>query len=495
MNHPLGGGRAMKRAFLIVIPLCLLDSDSSKTAQRGKALFSTQIGRTVGAAHSLAAHHNTIQSSHERCQMFGLQPHQAPDLRRIEGQRLHELQQRNARLCAQALPLMEMLYEQLSHSQSMVLLTDASGVVLHSLGDPGFLARAQQIALAPGAQWAEATQGTNAVGTTLMTEKPTLVNGAEHYLRSLQFLTCSAAPIFDHKGALLGVIDVSGDRRSYHPHTLALARISARMIESQWFNDKFSQALRLHIHNSPQGLGTLSEGVLALNADGQLLGASRRALDLLGLSPASLRRVDLDQLFNTSLEPLVEAVRRSPEQTLALALRAAPDPLSRPGASPLIYARLSLGQGAQSRVGELAESGAAGTSAAQVPLTVGHAVGQGAFAGAPELLARTAAPLPPSPRPASYELGHFLSPPYPGASRLGGALAQSMAVAPAHEPRPGPAAPDSITLRQSEMLTIHAAVQACQGNLALAARQLGIGRSTLYRKLKAANGMTQPLEG
>jgi len=52
---------------------------------------------------------------------------------------------------------------------------------------------------------------------------------------------------------------------------------------------------------------------------------------------------------------------------------------------------------------------------------------------------------------------------------------------------PEPAAPtaDTLTLRASEMRMIRQTVHACQGNLALAARQLGIGRSTLYRKLKS----------
>ena len=40
------------------------------------------------------------------------------------------------------------------------------------------------------------------------------------------------------------------------------------------------------------------------------------------------------------------------------------------------------------------------------------------------------------------------------------------------------------TLREAERHAIEAAVQSCAGNLSMAARQLGIGRSTLYRKIK-----------
>lgn len=389
--------------------------------------------------------------------MFGLQPQQAPDLHRIEGSRLTELLHRNARLCAQALPLMEMLYEQLSHAQSMVLLTDASGVVLHSLGDPGFLARAQQVALAPGAQWAEATQGTNAVGTTLMTERPTLVNGAEHYLRSLQFLTCSAAPIFDHKGALLGVIDVSSDRRSYHPHTLALARISARMIENQWFNDKFSQHLRLHLHASPQRLGTLNEGVLALGEDGQLLGANRRALDLLNLPSTALRRLDLQQLFGLSLGELFELSQRQAEPAMSLMLHPA---AGAKDGSALLYGRLSPGANSGQHIV------VPGFRAMPVPSS--PAVAQ---VGAAEL--RTAAALPAaSEQHAGFDSDTAFSP-----------LLSDGAAGPA---------PDALTLRESEMRMILQTVQNCQGNMALAARQLGIGRSTLYRKLKGVSTDLRP---
>ncbi|MBT9490755.1 MAG: GAF domain-containing protein, partial [Paucibacter sp.] len=259
-----------------------------------------------------------ILSSHERCQMFGLLPQHRADMSCLSQSTLAETLQRNSRLCAQALPVMEMLYEQLTHAHSMVLLSDASGVVLHALGDPDFLERAQRVALAPGAVWSEAVKGTNAVGTALMTEEPTLVNGQDHYLREFHFLTCSAAPIFDHKGALLGVINVSGDRRSYHPHTLALASMAARMIETQWFNDLFRQSLRLHIHASAGNLGTLREGVLALDPMGRVVGVNRNAIDILGQTAAQLRRSAVATLFDADLNDLLARTRSHPGQPLQL---------------------------------------------------------------------------------------------------------------------------------------------------------------------------------
>ncbi|MNG31210.1 DNA-binding transcriptional regulator DhaR [compost metagenome] len=41
------------------------------------------------------------------------------------------------------------------------------------------------------------------------------------------------------------------------------------------------------------------------------------------------------------------------------------------------------------------------------------------------------------------------------------------------------------TLQVSEQRAIRTAIDACGGNLSAAARSLGIGRATLYRKLKA----------
>jgi transcriptional regulator of acetoin/glycerol metabolism len=69
---------------------------------------------------------------------------------------------RNLRLHDHAAPVMEMLYEQIVNTESMVVLTDATGTILHSIGDDDFLARASKVALQPGVNWSEQSKGTNA---------------------------------------------------------------------------------------------------------------------------------------------------------------------------------------------------------------------------------------------------------------------------------------------------------------------------------------------
>ena len=255
------------------------------------------------------AHARRIEQSHLRCAALGLSRVERPDFEPMVRGDLALARERNERLFTHAAPVMEMLFEQIVNTESMIVLTDAQGTILHSVGDDAFLARAGKVALAPGVNWAEQAKGTNAIGTALVEELPTLVHGGEHFIHANRFLTCSAAPIFDPRGNMLGVLDVTGDQRSYHQHTMGLVRMSARMIENHWLSEDYGNRLRLHFHLRPEFIGTLLEGIVVVGGDGRLLGANRSALDQLDLSGAALRMHSLTSLFDTTVAAVADHFR------------------------------------------------------------------------------------------------------------------------------------------------------------------------------------------
>lgn len=362
-----------------------------------------------------AQRRQAISYSHQRCQALGVSATAVPEFSPAPAAALRESRAQHSRLYQQAAPVMEMLFEQIVSTRSMVVLADPHGTILHAVGDNGFLEKVQRVALTPGVNWSEASKGTNAIGTALFNEAPTLVHGSEHFVRANHFLTCSAAPILDHAGQLLGVLDVTGEQPSYHPHTLAMVSMSARMIENQWINDRFRHGLRLCLHPRPEMLGTVREGMLALSAEGAILGANRGAMEMLGLTVAALRMLGLEAVLGT-LPSLADHFRHRGDQPLAV------HPPCRRDGQPL-WLRAQFNWPAQ---------WPAGAAAVTQPMP--------------------AAPLVPAP---------VLSAP-------------KVEAPPAEAP----------TLQSQERAAIRRAVQAAGGNIARAARQLGVARNTVYRKLR-----------
>jgi transcriptional regulator of acetoin/glycerol metabolism len=197
---------------------------------------------------------------------------------------------------AHARPVMEFVYEQMRGCGNLVVLSDARGLLLHSLGDSEFVDRADRVALRPGALWHEADRGTNAIGTALADQRPVVIHGAEHYLERNSFLTCAAAPVRTSGGQLQGVLDISGDRRGHHPHTFALVRSAARMIEDRLFHARHSRDQILRLHHLPEGLGAVGEGLLALSDDGWIVGANTVAQEWLDLDDTRIGTGTLDRL-------------------------------------------------------------------------------------------------------------------------------------------------------------------------------------------------------
>ncbi len=261
-----------------------------------------------------------IETSHQRSVAYGLAPEGAADFSPIRADALSVLIEKNRLLHTHAVPAMETLYQQIVNTHNMVILTDANGVIVHSLGDDDFLEKANRVALQPGVAWSEASKGTNAIGTAIAEKAPALVHADQHFLSANHFLTCSAAPITDHLGNVVGVLDVSGDQRSFHKHTMALVRMSALMIENQLFAATFEDAITVHFHARPEFIGTLMEGIASFSPGGRFLSANRNGLFQLGLSYAALQSHTFSSLFGLPVSALYEHYRTASPGLLNLCM-------------------------------------------------------------------------------------------------------------------------------------------------------------------------------
>ncbi|MFM0063642.1 sigma-54-dependent Fis family transcriptional regulator [Paraburkholderia aspalathi] len=263
---------------------------------------------------------DVIAQAHARSLEVGLRASETPDFHPLRRPALRELLERNQSLYTHALPVMETLHAQIVDTQSMVLLTDNHGVILHSLGDSDFVEKANRVALCPGVSWAEADRGTNAIGTALIDGQPTVVHAGEHFLHANRILTCSCAPIADPFGRTIGALDVSGDTRGFHKHTLALVRMSAQMIENHLFSNQFVDAIRIHFHARAEFIGTLYEGLAAFAPDGTFLSANRSALFQFGQPLGELLRQPFDALFGVTFARVLQQIARAPGESIELTL-------------------------------------------------------------------------------------------------------------------------------------------------------------------------------
>lgn len=146
-----------------------------------------------------------------------------------------ELMQRrsaHAALLEAAQPALNQARLFLVEANSMIILTDSSGLVFETAGDPRTIDFGQVIHLEQGGRWKEADIGTNAIGTAIAESRPVQIHGLEHFCSEVKRWTCAATPIWHPTdGDLLGVVDISGPMRAFNPQSLAFAVALGRQIE------------------------------------------------------------------------------------------------------------------------------------------------------------------------------------------------------------------------------------------------------------------------
>jgi transcriptional regulator of acetoin/glycerol metabolism len=205
---------------------------------------------------------------------------------------------------------MTTLYQQLGDPQSAVVLTDTQGVILHMVSSQEFERLVQPLGLEIGAVWSEAECGTNGMGTCVAEAGPVVVQQTDHFLSQYTGLTCSAVPVYEPGGEMCAVLDVSSSSTQAQQHLLVLLGMTARMIENRLMDKRFRDDHPIHFHSRPEFVYTLHEGKLIVDEEARILAANRSAVIQLGKSVRELKGHRLDEIFQTTLDDMLQRSHR-----------------------------------------------------------------------------------------------------------------------------------------------------------------------------------------
>jgi transcriptional regulator of acetoin/glycerol metabolism len=227
-------------------------------------------------------------------------------------------------------------YAAIAGQNLLITMTDPQGRVVRTVGDVETLRAADRLNFGPGANWAEASVGTNAIGTSLVSGLPLQVFAEEHYCQSHHAWCCTAAPIHDPLGAVWGCFDISGPAASDHSRSLPLVLGAAREIERRLYGaylaeiESKSRSLLSAVFNS------VLTGVLTVDESGTVTNANQAAEALFGRPGRPLRGQRAEALFDFAR--FLERQRENPAlaEAMTLACRTRPRLLVR--AAPVFAA-------------------------------------------------------------------------------------------------------------------------------------------------------------
>ncbi|ADZ72136.1 GAF domain-containing protein [Polymorphum gilvum] len=238
---------------------------------------------------SASAARSVVAASWRRSMMYhGLDPSIRRTPLRVEAPELHRARERNGRLLEIAEPTLERLFATAASAGCCVVLTDVEGLILTSNSAPGDEGDFDAWGLSAGAIWSEASEGTNGIGTCVAEKRPVIIHQDQHFRTQNTAMSCMGAPVFDHAGRMVAVLDVSSCRRDL---TLSFAQVlglvvteSARAVESDLFRTAYTGSKIV----VAEGHGAGGVSLLAVDGDDLVVGATRQARKTLGLSEEAL---------------------------------------------------------------------------------------------------------------------------------------------------------------------------------------------------------------
>lgn len=268
-----------------------------------------------------------VAQSWRRCvEQYGMDPAKPSPAHIVTETRLREHREQSERLIAIARSGLEVLFRQIAGQKYVLLLADAKGVTVDYFGDPKFEDELRRAGLYLGSDWSEELAGTCGVGSCLVTKEAITIHQTDHFDLTHTPLSCTAAPIFDTRGNLTAVLDISL-LRSPQPKisqslALNLVKASVRRVEMANLMAMNRGDWVFRFSTSPEFLDVDPEAAVALDGSGRIIGMTHAAETVLARqSPGKVLGERIDRFFDLSVDNLPDLMRGRPTEERLISLR------------------------------------------------------------------------------------------------------------------------------------------------------------------------------
>lgn len=273
--------------------------------ERVQRLWSKYVERGELTSDEKASLDPAVWQSWQRCRPR-FDAYAQPRLKRLSPASLQPVRRAHIALTTMAAPLMEDIHQFVEGSDCAIVLATSAGCVLEYVGDAAATDRLRAASLGEGSYWSEEHVGTNAVGLARILAMPVQVVGPEHYLRTYHPYATTAAPIYDVRGRMEGILAIAGPASGATSHTLGLVMTAARALSNQLHTDWYVEEANRHLSEVNTTLGAVSEGVIAWDAAGLIHHANAQAGQMLGVRTSVILGRQVNEVLAMPA-PLLEA--------------------------------------------------------------------------------------------------------------------------------------------------------------------------------------------
>ncbi|MHB8985997.1 MAG: sigma-54-dependent Fis family transcriptional regulator [Eubacteriales bacterium] len=248
-------------------------------AQEMRALW--KLMRTVGDKNIEVR--EEIKASWARSIEYGVNPYLKINEAMLTAEEFKNRLQENQELLEVAVPVVRNIFDFVKGSGFAVAIADKDGVILVMIGDMEGLEFTRRANLMECYDWSEEVMGTNAIGLSIILDKPIQVYGYEHFCICCYNGSCSAAPIHDPGGKIIGVLNITGYFEKVHHHTLGMVVAGVNAVENQLaLKRAFRENLLAH-HYKNFIMESISDGIMAIDNNGYVTHINSPAARLLRL--------------------------------------------------------------------------------------------------------------------------------------------------------------------------------------------------------------------